>query len=137
MTDTEKSAAGLRTAVPFFAALAIVALIVAAIVIAGIVSPAEDNVTESDRLQVAVADFVGAHNGDDDLRKRSTECEGFDEKNSMLAGRDGNVTIKLIEGMEVNGDRGKAQVTTEVDGKDPKTDTWNFVRSDGTWRVCN
>ena len=137
MTDVEEPTGTPRTIVPFVAAAAVFVVIIAAIVIAGLVSPAEDNVTESDRIQVAVADFVGAHNGGDELRKRSTECEGFDEKRSVLAGRDGKVTIELIEGQEVNGDRGKAQVTTKVDGKDAKTDTWNFVRTDGKWRVCN
>lgn len=142
MTDAEEPSptehtATPRTVVPFIAAVAVIVVIVGAIVIAGIMFPAEDNVTEADRIQVAVTDFIGAYNDGDEQQKRGTECDGFDEKKSPLVGRDGKIVFDRVESPEVNGDRAKAQVTTSADDQDTRTDNWNFERSDGKWRVCN
>jgi hypothetical protein len=124
-----------RTAVPFIAALAVVLAIVAAIIIAGIISPAEDNLTEGQRVEFAVTEFIAARNGDDEQRKRDTACAEFN--GSILADRKGKLSFEKVADVAVDGDRASAQVTTKVDSKDEKTATWNFVRPDGKWLVCN
>lgn len=127
-----------RTIIPFLAAVVVIAVIGLGIFLAGRISPAENNVTESDRIQVAVTNFVATHNSKDAKSAATTQCPGFDEKHSPLAGRDGKVVVSRVEAAEVNGDRAKADVTTGIESKqDDQTATWKFHRDDGTWRVCN
>ncbi|NMN98132.1 hypothetical protein [Antrihabitans stalactiti] len=134
MTDESKPEPP-RTAVPIIAALAVVLAIVAAVIIAGIISPAEDNLTEGQQIEVSVTEFIAARNGDDEQRKRDTACAQFDGK--ILADRKGKLSYEKVADVALDGNSAKAEVTTKVDDKDEKTATWNFVRRNGKWLVCN
>lgn len=123
-----------RTAVPFIAALAVVAVVIAAIIISGIISPAEDNVSDPEKVRIATHEFVDARNGDDAERKRDTVCTGFDD--AWLANRTGTLSVEAVEDVTVEGDKATAKVTTEVDDKDSQSATWHFVLQSDDWVVC-
>lgn len=127
-----------RSAVPFVAAAVVAAIVLIAIVLGGVLSPAEKNVTEADRIAAAVRNFVDGSNRSDAVPPPGTACQGFDASRSPLAGQDGAgkpVEITKIDSPMVDGDRGKATVTTKVDGQE-KTTTWNLTRSGDKWLVC-
>lgn len=128
-----------RSVAPFVAAAVLAAIVLVAIIIGGVLSPAEKNVTESDKIAAAVRNFVDGSNSTEMVPPPGTGCPGFDPKRSPLAGRSGagkTVEItKLVDPM-VDGDRAKATVTTKVDG-DESTATWNLTRSGDKWLVCN
>lgn len=128
-----------RSMLPFLVAAGIIALVVLGIVVAGIVSPAEKNVTDSDRLAVAARNFTDAQTAADPLNTRIV-CEGFDDKRSPIKTEHGDSPPKLeflaLRDPQLNGDRGTATVTVKIDGKET-TSTWNFTRSDLGWVVCN
>ncbi|PXX65249.1 hypothetical protein DFR70_104312 [Nocardia tenerifensis] len=128
-----------RSVAPFVAAAIIAVLVLAAIVIGGVMSPAEKNVTESDRIAAAVRNFVDGSNNTELVPPPGTGCPDFDPKRSPLAGRAGagkTVEITKLVDPKVDGDRAKATVTTKVDG-DESTSTWNLTRSGDKWLVCN
>ncbi|GAA5101997.1 hypothetical protein [Nocardia iowensis] len=128
-----------RSVAPFVAAAVLAVIVLVAITIGGVLSPAEKNVTESDKIAAAVRNFVDGSNSTEMVPPPGTGCPGFDPKRSPLAGRSGagkTVEItKLVDPM-VDGDRAKATVTTKVDG-DESTATWNLTRSGDKWLVCN
>ncbi|WP_378734502.1 hypothetical protein [Nocardia brasiliensis] len=128
-----------RSVAPFVAAAVLAVTVLVAIIIGGVLSPAEKNVTESDKIAAAVRNFVDGSNSTEMVPPPGTGCPGFDPKRSPLAGRSGagkTVEItKLVDPM-VDGDRAKATVTTKVDG-DESTATWNLTRSGDKWLVCN
>ncbi|GAB2647729.1 Rv0361 family membrane protein [Nocardia goodfellowii] len=130
-----------RSMTPFIAAAILAAIVLVAVFAGGLLSPAEKNVTESDRIAAAVGNYVGGRAQRDEVPAPGTACAGFDEAESPLAAQFGpggrkSVEIAKIEGQTVNGDRAKATVTTKADGKET-TATWNLVRSDGKWLVCD
>jgi hypothetical protein len=127
-----------RSAAPFIAAAVVAATVLIAIVLGGVLSPAEKNVTEADRIAAAVRNFVDGSNRSDAVPPPGTACLGFDATRSPLAGQDGAgkpVEITKIDSPIMDGDRGKATVTTKVDGQE-RTSTWNLTRSGGKWLVC-
>ncbi|WP_280494678.1 hypothetical protein [Nocardia asiatica] len=127
-----------RSVAPFVAAAILAAIVLIAIVLGGVLSPAEKNVTEGERIAAAVANFVDGSNRTDAVPPPGTACQGFDPSRSPLAGQDGTgkpVEITKIDIPMVDGDRGKATVTTKVDGRET-TSIWNFTRSGGKWLVC-
>ncbi|MGK8511455.1 hypothetical protein ACRS5S_26675 [Nocardia asiatica] len=127
-----------RSVAPFVAAAILAAIVLIAIVLGGVLSPAEKNVTEAERIAAAVANFVDGSNRSDAVPPPGTACQGFDPSRSPLAGQDGTgkpVEITKIDIPMVDGDRGKATVTTKVDGREA-TSVWNFTRSGGKWLVC-
>ncbi|WP_280251157.1 hypothetical protein [Nocardia abscessus] len=127
-----------RSAAPFIAAAVVAAIVLIAIVLGGVLSPAEKNVTEADRVVAAVRNFVDGANRSDAVPPPGTACQGFDASRSPLAGQDGAgkpVEITKIDSPMVDGDRGKATVTTKADGREA-TSTWNLTRSGGKWLVC-
>ncbi|WP_433660240.1 hypothetical protein ACQPW1_46580 [Nocardia sp. CA-128927] len=128
-----------RSVAPFVAAAVIAVVVLGAIIIGGAMSPAEKNVTESDKIAAAVRNFVEGSNTTDLVPPPGTGCQNFDPKRSPLAGRSGGgktVEITKLVDPAVDGDRAKATVTTKVDG-DEATSTWNLTRSGGKWLVCN
>ena len=138
MTEDGRTDGDNRSIVPFLLALGVIALIGIAIVVGGLLSPADKNVTESDRIKSAATNFVAAHNNNDAKALKLATCPTFDDKRSPLAGRDGKVVISKVDEAVVDGDRAKAKVTTGIDGKsDDKTTTWDFHREDSNWRVCD
>ncbi|MGW4326538.1 Rv0361 family membrane protein [Nocardia sp. NPDC004573] len=127
-----------RSVVPFVAAAVVAAIVLIAIVLGGVLSPAEKNVTQSDRIAAAVRNFVDGANRSDAVPPPGTACRDFDASRSPLAGQDGTgkpVEITKIDNPMVDGDRGKATVTTTVGGREA-TSTWNLTRSGGKWLVC-
>ncbi|WP_405160193.1 hypothetical protein OG203_27645 [Nocardia sp. NBC_01499] len=128
-----------RSVAPFIAAAVVAVLVLAGIIIGGLMSPAEKNVTEADKIAAAVRDFVEGSNKTDSVPPPGAGCPGFDPKRSPLAGRSGGgktVEITKLVDPSVDGDRAKATVTTKVDG-DEATATWNLTRSGDKWLVCN
>ncbi|MFD6154987.1 hypothetical protein ACFWF7_17105 [Nocardia sp. NPDC060256] len=128
-----------RSVAPFVAAAVLAVIVLGAIIIGGVVSPAEKNVTESDRIAAAVRNFVEGSNTTDLVPPPGTGCQGFDPKRSPLAGRSGGgktVEITKLDDPKMDGDRAKATVTTKVDGTEA-TATWNLTRSGDKWLVCN
>ncbi|WP_069167396.1 Rv0361 family membrane protein [Nocardia altamirensis] len=127
-----------RSVAPFVAAAVVAVLVLGAIILGGVLSPAEKNVTESDRIAAAVRGFVEGANQTEAVPPPGTGCQGFVPERSPLAGRSGRgktVEItKLVDPM-VDGDRAKATVTTKVDGVE-QTATWNLTRSGNKWLVC-
>ena len=126
-----------RTAWPFVAAVVVIAVIALGIVIAGLLSPAEENVTESDRIRVAVNNYVAARDSGDANQLKAATCTNFDADRSPLSDAPGKVTVKRVEAATVDGDRAEADVTVAHDDKDDPATSWSFARADGEWRVCN
>ncbi|MEV6429137.1 hypothetical protein [Nocardia sp. NPDC051463] len=130
-----------RTPWPFIAAAGVAAIVVVGIVLGGLLSPAEKNVTEADRIAAAVRNYANARGHSDVTPPPAVACDGFDERKSSLATQLGgletgkSVEITKIENPMVDGDRAKATVTTEVDGK-AATATWNLTRSGDGWLIC-
>ncbi|MFD0365371.1 hypothetical protein ACFQZZ_28380 [Nocardia sp. GCM10030253] len=130
-----------RSAWPFIAAAVVAAVVVVAIVLGGLLSPAEKNVTEADRIAAAVRNYADARGRSDITPPPGVACDGFDEGKSSLAPQLGgietgkSVEITKIENPMVNGNRAKATVTTKVDGKETPA-TWNLTRSGDRWLIC-
>ncbi|MFI9506775.1 hypothetical protein [Nocardia sp. NPDC052566] len=127
-----------RSIVPFIAAAVLAVVVLGAIVAGGLLSPAEKNVTESDKITAAVRNFVEGSNTTDLVPPPGTGCQGFDPKRSPLAGRPAGKTVEItkLENPAVDGNRGKATVTVKIDGAET-TSTWNLTRSGDKWLVCN
>ncbi|WP_336087741.1 Rv0361 family membrane protein [Nocardia sp. SSK8] len=130
-----------RSIVPFVAAAVIAVLVLIGIVLGGLLSPAEKNVTEADRLAAAVTNYIDARSRSELRPPQGVACPGFDEQKSGLTERLGGpksaVTIdkKGFQNPTVNGDRAKIDATVQV-GDTSSTSTWNLTRVDGTWLVC-
>lgn len=126
------------TAKPFILAVSIVAIVMIGIVVSSLLSPADENRSEADRLNASTSDFVRAHNNDDDQAVGRMVCEGFAEDRSPLSGREGEVTVVSVTNAQVNGNDATADVRIDAtDGKGEATSTWHFVQGDGRWLVCN
>ncbi|MEV0295720.1 hypothetical protein [Nocardia sp. NPDC050710] len=131
-----------RTMVPFIAAAIFAAIVLVAIVAGGLLSPAEKNVTEADRIAAAARNYAQARANSDLMPPPGAACASFDESKSPLAAQFGtaatgkSIEVIEIENPTVNGDRAKATVTTKVDGREA-TATWNFTRSGDKWLVCD
>ncbi|MFE9786066.1 hypothetical protein ACFYO7_11850 [Nocardia salmonicida] len=136
MDQTDK-----RSIVPFVAAAVIAIIVLIGIVAGGLLSPAEKNVTEADRLAAAVTNYIDARSRSDLRPPTGVACPGFDEESAGLGERLGGpksvVTIdgKGFENATVNGDRAKIDATVVVDGN-PATIDWKLTRVDGAWLVC-
>ncbi|MFI8971842.1 hypothetical protein ACIGO9_03070 [Nocardia asteroides] len=130
-----------RSIVPFVAAAVIAIVVLIAIVAGGLLSPAEKNVTEADRLAAAVTNYIDARSRSEQRPPAGVACPGFGEEKSGLSERLGGpksaVTIdkKGFDKATVNGDRAKIDATVQI-GDTPSTSTWNLTRVDGTWLVC-
>lgn len=127
-----------RSITPFIAAAVIAVLVLIAIVLGGVLSPAEKNVTEADRITAAVHNFVEGANETDEVPPPGAACADFDAARSPLAEQQGSgktIELKSVTGQTVNGDRAKATVTTAIDGAE-QTATWNLVRVERGWLVC-
>ncbi|MEV0947898.1 hypothetical protein [Rhodococcus sp. NPDC049939] len=126
------------TATPFIAAVASVVVILLIIVVSGWLSPAEENVTQADRISRTVADFIQAHNNNDTDLQESLTCSSWSDGRSVLSGREGEITLQQVESSEINGDRGRAVVRISADDAEGETtDTWQLTRVDGDWLICD
>lgn len=130
-----------RSMVPFIAAAVLAAIVLGAIVLGGLLSPAEKNVTEADRIAAAVRNYADARGRTDTVPPPGVACEGFNEGTSPLGAQIGapetRTSIEVTEIVDpmVNGDKAKATVTTKVAGREA-TATWNLTRSGDKWLVC-
>ncbi|MCM6777345.1 hypothetical protein NDR87_28045 [Nocardia sp. CDC159] len=127
-----------RSLVPFIAAAVVALLLVGGVVLLGVLRPAENNVTDSDRVAVAVRNFATAQADSDAKRRATTACPEFDAVRSPL-GPDAlgkQVEIENIRDTTVDGGRARATVTSKIDGRE-RTATWNLTKSDERWLVCN
>ncbi|MGW6425923.1 Rv0361 family membrane protein [Nocardia sp. NPDC055053] len=130
-----------RSVVPFVAAAVIAVVVLIGIVLGGLLSPAEKNVTEADRLTAAVSNYIDARSRSELRPPPGVACPGFDEEKSGLSERLGGpksaVTIdkKGFDKATVNGDRAKIDATVQI-GDTSSTSTWNLTRVDGAWLVC-
>ncbi|MGY4100200.1 Rv0361 family membrane protein [Nocardia sp. R16R-3T] len=130
-----------RSMAPFIAAAVFAAVVLIAIVLGAMLSPAEKNVTESDKITAAVQRYAEARAATDDTPPPGVACPGFDESRTPLADQFGgaaagkSIKVSEIENAMVDGDRAKATVTIEVDGRKTPA-TWNLTRSGDRWVVC-
>ncbi|MBF6329085.1 hypothetical protein [Nocardia transvalensis] len=127
-----------RSAAPFIAAAVVALLVIIGVVVLALTRPAEKNVTEADRIAVAVRNFATAQGDDDAARRATTACGGFEAAKSPL-GPDAvgkKVEIAKVADTEVTGDHAKATVTAAIGGRE-QTATWNLVKADDRWLVCN
>ncbi|WP_328389143.1 Rv0361 family membrane protein [Nocardia sp. NBC_00416] len=131
-----------RTIWPFIVAAVIVALILGGVLIAGLVSPVEKNVTDSDRIAGAVRDFAQVSNRYGVEPPREAVCPGFVPARSPLAGQlkpgetGKDIEITKFGPVDINGDTATIEVTSRVEGEE-KTAAWWLFLSDGDWQVCN
>ncbi|NLE77989.1 MAG: hypothetical protein GX610_00110 [Rhodococcus sp.] len=126
------------TATPFMAALAIVVVILVGIVVSSVLSPADENLTDSDRINRAVADYLQAHNHNDTDVLETLVCDSYSDERAVTAGREGEITLVGVDGSEIEGDHATAQVRiTAPDDQGETTDTWELSREGDTWVVCN
>ncbi|WP_430335744.1 hypothetical protein [Rhodococcus sp. ACT016] len=108
------------------------------IIISSLVSPADENRSEADRLNASATDFVRADNNDDAEATDRMVCDGFADDRSPLVGREGEVTVEAVSNAQVNGNDATAEVRISAnDGKGATSSTWQFVQGDGRWLVCN
>ncbi|MCX5041971.1 hypothetical protein OG921_02020 [Aldersonia sp. NBC_00410] len=122
-----------RTIVPFLAAVGAIAVIVIGIVVAQLVSPAADNVTETDLINTSARDFAAAVAGGKQDRIDAASCAEFSMDRAPLSG---SATVVRVENVKVDGDHGTADVTVETDGAET-TSAWVFTRANDHWRVCD
>lgn len=117
---------------PFMLAVGIVGVILAAIIFASLNS---SPVPEGDRVVQAVQAFVAAHNVNDPARIKATECPGFDEQHSPLAGQKGRIGLTDTGAVTINGTAATIDVTTKGDGPAVKA-SWRLVNTQDGWKVC-
>ncbi|MFF2085295.1 hypothetical protein ACFVVM_16080 [Nocardia sp. NPDC058176] len=130
-----------RSIVPFVAAAVVAIVVLIGIVLGGLLSPAEKNVTEADRLAAAVTNYIDARSRSDSRPPPGVACPGFDEQKSGLTERLGgpesavSIDKRGFENPTVNGDKAKIDATVQIDGNEA-TSTWTLTRVDGDWLVC-
>ncbi|GGL27565.1 hypothetical protein GCM10011588_47970 [Nocardia jinanensis] len=131
-----------RSITPFIVAAVVAALVLGGVLIAGLVSPVEKNVTDSDRIAGAVREFAEASSRYGVEPPREAVCPGFVPARSPLAGQlkpgetGKDIEIARFGPVQVNGDTATIEVTSEVEGEE-KTATWWLFLTDGDWLVCN
>ncbi|AHH21986.1 hypothetical protein NONO_c72290 [Nocardia nova SH22a] len=126
-----------RSAMPFLIAAVIAAVALIGVVVLALARPAENNVTDTDRVAVAARNFATARSDSDADRRKTTECANFDEKKSPLGPDSVGKKYDLagVEAVKIEGDHATASVTSQIDGR-KSVANWNFVREKGTWLVC-
>ncbi|MCJ0902234.1 hypothetical protein [Rhodococcus sp. ARC_M6] len=137
LRDSDNSENKTASAGPFLLAVAIVALILGGIFVASAMSPAEDNVTETDRISRTVADYVAAHNKNDTKTLQSLTCANFDKQSDALAAANGEVELAGVDNPVVTGDRAQADVRLSGGGLGNKVEAWTFTRDGEGWDVCS
>ncbi|RMI29338.1 Rv0361 family membrane protein [Nocardia stercoris] len=127
-----------RSATPFIAAAVVAVLVLIGIFVAGALRPADRNVTQADRIADAVRNFALAQSDSDSGQLAANTCTGFDATRSPLGADTGKrVEIVSVTDPNIDGDRGKATVTSKVEGGQPSTGVWNLVRQGSAWKVCD
>jgi hypothetical protein len=140
---TKPEPADRRTALPFFATLAIIGIVVIAIALVNYFG--DDELTPEQqvvRAAVAQNDALQKENYAD-FRTNTCLSEQGTETEVIAGQRDskeiqGRRLIDDVTDVVVNGDHATARVTYQFDRTpDTKTDVeTTFVREDGAWKVC-
>lgn len=120
---------------PFMGALLIVVLLIVGVVGAQMLSPAQDELSDEQRIERTVADYVSAHNETDTEILARLRCAELPEQEAPLADVEGNVQLQATQDIAVDGDRATVDVRATVDGTS-QIETWQVVRVDSVWRVC-
>ncbi len=121
---------------PFILAVAIVALILGGIFVSSWMSPAEENVSESDRISRLVADYVAAHNENDTKTLQGLTCANFDPETGPLADTEGDVEMQGLNETVVSGDRATVDVRLSGGGQDQRVEVWTLTRDGEGWDIC-
>lgn len=120
---------------PFMGALLIVVLLILGVVGAQMLSPAQNELSDDERIDRTVADYVSAHNENDTDILARLRCAELPAQEAPLADVEGNVQLQATQDIAVDGDRATVDVRVTVDGTS-QIETWQVVRVDSVWRVC-
>ncbi len=120
---------------PFMGALLIVVLLIVGVVGTQMLSPAQDELSDDQRIDRTVADYVSAHNENDTDILERLRCAELPAEEAPLADVEGNVQLQATQDIAVDGDRATVDVRATVDGTS-QIETWQVVRVDSVWRVC-
>lgn len=124
-----------NSAGPFLGAVAVIVAIVLIVFGAQFFGPSGEDLTDRDLVYRAVADYVAAHNADDREILERLRCGDLEADEAPLADVEGTVDLQAAQNITIEGDRASTDVRTSVDG-DVQTQTWQVVRVDGIWRIC-
>ena len=124
-----------NSAGPFLGAGAVIVAIVLIVFGAQFFGPSGEDLTDRDLVYRAVADYVAAHNADDREILERLRCGDLEADEAPLADVEGTVDLQAAQNITIEGDRASTDVRTSVDG-DVQTQTWQVVRVDGIWRIC-
>ncbi|TSD48814.1 hypothetical protein FFI94_023485 [Rhodococcus sp. KBS0724] len=134
--DSGNSESKTASAGPFILAVAIVALILGGIFVSSWLSPADENVSEDDRISRVVADYVAASNENDTKTLQTLTCANFDPKTGPLAEAEGDVEMQGINESSVSGDRATVDVRLSGGGQDQRVEVWTLTRDGDSWNIC-
>lgn len=124
-----------NSAGPFLGAVAVIVAIVLIVFGAQFFGPSGEDLTDRDLVYRAVADYVAAHNADDREILERLRCGDLEADEAPLADVEGTVDLQAAQNITIEGDRASTDVRTSVNG-DVQTQTWQVVRVDGIWRIC-
>lgn len=120
---------------PFMGALLVIVLLIVGVVAAQMLSPAQEELTDDQRIYRTVADYVSAHNQDDVNVLERLRCDELAEDDAPLANLEGTLELQATQNIVVDGDSATVDVRGIVDGQS-ETETWQVVRVDKVWRIC-
>ncbi|MGU3437986.1 hypothetical protein ACNHUS_33865 [Actinomycetes bacterium M1A6_2h] len=115
---------------PILAALLIAVVIIVGVVLVSVLRPADRNVSENDRVGTAVTRYVDARNDGNlaDVLCSPTTSQPFSSEN-------GEMKLKMIDGIAVDGNTATADVTAEFGGEDI-SGRMSFTKSGDDWKLC-
>lgn len=139
-----------RSRWPFLAALGVVVTLVAVVIIIAVVSPPQDRVSDSSRVQFVVNDAYSARNSLNYQQYRDAHCEQdvqsadfptaaqFADENRVAQDENGPLVIPTMD-VDVEGDTAKVAVHwyREDDADNEQTTDLTVVRQGDEWKVCN
>ncbi|WP_420751683.1 hypothetical protein [Rhodococcus sp. O3] len=128
--EPERSTAG-----PILGALAVVVVLILVVVAGQVFGSSDEPLSDSDLVSRTVDAYVGAHNADDDDAMTRLRCAELSADQAPLADVDGEVRIDEFGTVDIDGDRGRVEARTTVDGTQ-ETVVWSLTRVDGDWRIC-
>ncbi|GGF93955.1 hypothetical protein GCM10007304_04690 [Rhodococcoides trifolii] len=116
---------------PILAALVIAVLLIVGVVLVSVFRPADQNVSENDRVGTAVTRYVDARNDGNlaDVLCSPTASQPFSSEN-------GEMKLKTIDAIAVDGAVATADITAEFGGEDIEGQM-TFTKSGDDWKVCD
>lgn len=128
--EPERSTAG-----PFLGALAVAVLVIILVVAGQVFGSFGESPSDSDLVSRTVGDYVRAHNADDEDTMARLRCAELPADQAPLADVDGEVKVDEFGTVDIDGDRGRVEVRTSVDGRQEAV-VWSLTRVDDNWRIC-